>query len=333
MTALIDGSWYTWKKTWEIEHVALSKALAREWVEKQYKDEVERRSRVAMPIPRVLMDSPTGPWVLVIGGGFLNLDPKYYELKLEEPGSASDLLPSSSYYVVKVRQYTKHGSKSEADIEIANRDKFKKIEAVPSADGVQRWRVRWMKAKGKVGLEYSQLFESFDQAKSAYQNRMHEGIGVAGKEGDPVFAPVGGRTHDLTNKPGHSNGFAVRIDPWTKKSFRYIKLLHNISYTCENKMRVKAGDRVAKMGRTGNPEESSPTHVHFYSLGPDWRLNDFRSPPVPGHKAVVPWNDLPRMLPCCGEYGDKSNPKRAATAPHWIQKCGLKEGDPEKYPV
>jgi murein DD-endopeptidase MepM/ murein hydrolase activator NlpD len=334
LTVEIEGQWYTWEPTWEVEQGYLpTLEEARRWIERTYSSLVDRREREVARVGRLLsQDLTLSPsFRFFRGGGFLNLDPTAYGLRLPE----LKLTALGVFFVVRTKKFSKPKNKEDAELEVANRwgeSRKKSVTAVPvpGEPGRMRWRVRFLNARGKEGLEYEEIFDHWDDVKSLLKHRMHQGIDIAGKVGDPVFAPVGGTIDGLTKKPRGVSGFVVTVRPWIRDPFVGINLLHNDEYICSQGMSVKAGDQVAKMGRTGNPGPSSPTHVHFqaYELqGKKWIHIDYRKKILGVHSVVIPHNKLPKMLPCAGQYGVPPKGKEASTEPRDSNLCGVRVGD------
>ncbi len=135
--------------------------------------------------------------------------------------------------------------------------------------------------------------------------RLHGGVDIGGNVGDRVFAPGGGEVtyaDDLKEKGGNS----VMVLSWQQNDElpQAFVLLHFRDLLTKLEQIVKAGDIIARMGRTGVVPDVSPTHTHVQTTPLKALL---RLP-------VFPNNDLPKLLPCQGQYGN--NVSAAGNALH-----------------
>ncbi|MFO1463685.1 MAG: M23 family metallopeptidase [bacterium] len=85
--------------------------------------------------------------------------------------------------------------------------------------------------------------------------RPHDGIDIGGDEGDPVVAAAGGEVVYEGKLGGYGNLIVVKHDNGYFTAYG-----HNEKNLVDNGDRVKQGQRIAKLGSTGN---ASGDHLHF----------------------------------------------------------------------
>ena len=143
--------------------------------------------------------------------------------------------------------------------------------------------------------------------------KMHHGIDCAGDVGDPVFATCGGKLQHGGKETYNDSGAAAgRIA--TVKSWRFsaavgsIQTLHHRDLFGASGDNVKAGDVIGTMGRTGNPEDASPTHAHF-QCG-----LSLEGCPIPGYEQIFPHNNQPKLFPCGADYWNAPQQSPASNA-------------------
>ncbi|HKY64154.1 MAG TPA: M23 family metallopeptidase [bacterium] len=85
--------------------------------------------------------------------------------------------------------------------------------------------------------------------------KMHDGIDVGGDEGDPILAAAGGEVVYADRLGGYGNLIVVKHEDGFFTAYA-----HNEKNLVDKGDTVKQGQRIAKMGRTGN---ASGDHLHF----------------------------------------------------------------------
>ena len=85
--------------------------------------------------------------------------------------------------------------------------------------------------------------------------RPHDGIDIGGDEGDPIVASAAGEVVYEGKLGGYGNLIVVKHD-----SGYFTAYAHNDKNLVDTGDRVKQGQRIAKMGSTGN---ASGDHLHF----------------------------------------------------------------------
>lgn len=157
---------------------------------------------------------------------------------------------------------------------------------------------------------------SYDSLQDCMNNELtkktHHGIDCAGDEGDPVFAICGGVMNnggdDVYNNNSKPGGLRVNLAAWHKDLSGTIQYLHLREHVGATGMRVKAGDVIGIMGRTGNPVAGSPTHTHFHIYRGNSANISLATCILPSHPMVMPCNDRPKLLPCAANWGYRDNP-------------------------
>jgi murein DD-endopeptidase MepM/ murein hydrolase activator NlpD len=149
--------------------------------------------------------------------------------------------------------------------------------------------------------------------------KMHQGVDCAGDVGDPVFAICGGKlSHsgkETYNNPGVAAGRVATVTIWQASSgMRIAQTLHHRDLFGKTGDNVKAGDVIGTMGRTGNPEDASPTHAHFQCSSVKGGGISLEGCPVPGYEQILPHNDQPKLFPCGADYWNAPAETPASTA-------------------
>ncbi len=293
--------WYTWDNTFVHESTHLSESEARSQLEFLHPGFIERFEREVVFVPTGIGLVP----------GFPTLTRSVF---------------FDTWQIVRVRVVTEHETEADADRALANRDGVSSgdkrlIEKALTADGKPEWYVLRPNDKD-LRFYRSGPFTTFKDALADFVKKMHHGIDVAGNVGDPVFAACGGRVTLVKNQP-KGGGLFVTVEPWLQAAFKAMQFLHNSKFECGAQDVVKAGDILSRMGRTGNPDDNSPTHVHFQCFSSNGRHIDHTDLPAGVNRVVFPFNGLPKLLPCEADWGSRENADTKTCARH----CGLKEGD------
>ncbi|GJQ30604.1 MAG: hypothetical protein HBSAPP03_24880 [Phycisphaerae bacterium] len=150
--------------------------------------------------------------------------------------------------------------------------------------------------------------EYFSTLEAALVNfkipKMHHGIDCASNVGDPVFATCGGKllkSGKVTyNNSGSAAGLVASVQAWRTNTISLIQCLHMATVSEPAGAKVKAGDVIGTMGRTGNPNTDSPTHAHF-QCG-----KSLESCILPGYETIFPHNNQPKLLPCGADWWSTS---------------------------
>jgi murein DD-endopeptidase MepM/ murein hydrolase activator NlpD len=93
---------------------------------------------------------------------------------------------------------------------------------------------------------------------------LHQGIDIAGRRGDPVYAAHDGIVTKRSQKPGKGYGYYVDItNPQSGITTRYAHLDETSWRNLQNGRSLRAGEAFARVGRSGNVRSNRGTHVHF----------------------------------------------------------------------
>jgi len=106
--------------------------------------------------------------------------------------------------------------------------------------------------------DFTQYFGEHPEWYLPHNMAGHEGIDLAAKTGDPVYAVADGDVHMVHPAPtGHNYGTHVRIDHagGYQSIYAHLSALH-----VQEKQQVKAGQLIGLAGSTGN---STGPHLHF----------------------------------------------------------------------
>jgi murein DD-endopeptidase MepM/ murein hydrolase activator NlpD len=93
---------------------------------------------------------------------------------------------------------------------------------------------------------------------------LHQGIDIAGRSGDPVYAAHDGIVTKRSQSPGKGYGYYVDItNPQSGITTRYAHLDETSWRNLQNGRSLRAGEAFARVGRSGNVRSNRGTHVHF----------------------------------------------------------------------
>jgi murein DD-endopeptidase MepM/ murein hydrolase activator NlpD len=93
---------------------------------------------------------------------------------------------------------------------------------------------------------------------------LHQGVDIAGRVGDPVYAAHDGVITKRSQRPGQGYGYYVDItNPQSGLTTRYAHLDEASWRRLQNGRSVRAGEAFAEVGRSGNVRSNRGTHVHF----------------------------------------------------------------------
>lgn len=129
------------------------------------------------------------------------------------------------------------------DHKVAQRKSKKPKKSSQQAAQLGKGKFIWP-AEGPVNSPYGER-----------NGRKHDGIDVGGDEGDPVIASAGGEVVFADKLGGYGNLIIVKHDDGFFTAYA-----HNEKNLVDKGDSVKQGQRIAKMGRTGN---ASGDHLHF----------------------------------------------------------------------
>jgi hypothetical protein len=144
-----------------------------------------------------------------------------------------------------------------------------------------------------------------------------------------VYAACGGTISAVKDQHG-GGGRYCNLSTWLHDSVSMMQFLHNEEVLVGKGAIVKAGDVIALMGRTGNPDKHSPTHMHFQCFHRG-KL-ELIDPVVPQHEVVFPHNRLPKLIPCAADWGAgnskaTSNDDKAHGARHCAKRYSENSGN------
>ena len=111
-------------------------------------------------------------------------------------------------------------------------------------------------ARGKAAGKFIWPFEGPVNSPYGQRNgRPHDGIDIGGDEGDPIVAAAAGEVVYEGTLGGYGNLIVIKHDGGYFTAYG-----HNDKNLVDKGDRVKQGERIAKMGSTGN---ASGDHLHF----------------------------------------------------------------------
>lgn len=271
----------------EVEAEAATAADAEAWIREHYPKLADRLCRKVVPVAE-----------------WLHAAVRAADGASDETGAA--------YYVVGHRTYKEFETRDEARAEASRAAGASRGRSFIQKDGDQ-WFVHRLGEAANQNL-HAGPFKTFDQALVEFTKKMHHGVDLAGNPGDRVFAVCGGVTkqREQVDQSGKLTGAGrfVNVGPWIREPIAKMQFFHLEEYRGEDGATAKAGDVIGLMGRTGNPTQDSPTHVHFQARDAKGRDLDLSECVVHGQRAVLPHNALPKLLPCAADFGEHNDDRQ-----------------------
>lgn len=163
-----------------------------------------------------------------------------YTIYVGQQLSLTRTAPRSQYMPVPKEKRYKPPRKSVAKAPSPKRDHYK----APAVNNVRSFRLQWP-VKGTVTSRFGRR-----------GSRMHDGIDIAAKEGTPVYAAAAG---EVVYSDQRLSGYGKLIIVRHSKDL-FTAYAHNQRNLVRKGDRVKAGDVLARVGRTGR---ASGPHLHF----------------------------------------------------------------------
>ncbi len=171
-----------------------------------------------------------------------------YTIYVGQQLSLSRMAPRSQYMPLpkeKRRYAAKKQAVSKPKVKTATKsDAGKRRYQRPAVNGVKSVRLRWP-LKGKISSRFGRR-----------GSRMHDGIDISAKEGTPVHAAASG---EVVYSDQRLTGYGKLIIVRHSRDM-FTAYAHNQRNLVRKGDRVKAGDVIARVGRTGR---ASGPHLHF----------------------------------------------------------------------
>jgi len=163
-----------------------------------------------------------------------------YTIYVGQQLSLARTAPRSQYMPVPKEKVSRSTQKSAATAAAPKRDHYK----APAVNNVKSTRLRWP-INGTITSRFGRR-----------GSRMHDGIDIAAKEGTPVYAAASG---EVVYSDQRLSGYGKLIIVRHSKDL-FTAYAHNQRNLVHKGDRVKAGDVLARVGRTGR---ATAAHLHF----------------------------------------------------------------------
>jgi hypothetical protein len=195
-----------------------------------------------------------------------------------------------------------------------------KREALIEAARLRIFVSEFLTEHGETGLRLwnpldgDKFFDTSDDVPSVLRvPKAHHGVDCAANVGDPAFAVVGGALsksgYEIYRSKKNKSGLVANVSGWRSGQASFFQFVH-MRETYPGTV-CKAGDVLGPIGRTGNPDGNSPTHVHFMSLS----SISLERCVIPGYEAIFPHNAHPKLLPCGADWWTTNATTESTTPP------------------